>query len=140
MGAFAKHSHSDSNEVRLVTRKYRYTNGGVQSQIDLFTAFVLTPKRTSLDPPWSDLELHFCGDEFLRCDLKEWGSWLFIGWKVVERVRLFKVVTSNLVAKGGDGGACKVLEWLLEVVITKAFVVDVSTGAFLLGASLFLFP
>ncbi|GJV51892.1 hypothetical protein Tco_1447633 [Tanacetum coccineum] len=44
MGAFAKHLHSDSNEVRLVTRKYRYTNGEVQSQIDLFTAFALTPK------------------------------------------------------------------------------------------------
>ncbi|GJU06963.1 hypothetical protein Tco_1123393 [Tanacetum coccineum] len=24
--------------------------------------------RTSLDPLWSGLELHLCGDEFLRCD------------------------------------------------------------------------
>ncbi|GJR31280.1 hypothetical protein Tco_1107512 [Tanacetum coccineum] len=48
MGAFAKHPHSDSNEVRLVTRKYRYTNGEVQSQIDLFTAFALTPKTRSV--------------------------------------------------------------------------------------------
>ncbi|GKC36199.1 hypothetical protein Tco_1048583 [Tanacetum coccineum] len=25
-------------------------------------------KGTSFDPPWSDLELHLCGDKFLRCD------------------------------------------------------------------------
>ncbi|GJZ24580.1 hypothetical protein Tco_0562039 [Tanacetum coccineum] len=45
MGAFAEHPHSDSNEVLLVSRKYRYTNEEAQSQIDLFTAFALTLKR-----------------------------------------------------------------------------------------------
>ncbi|GKA11897.1 hypothetical protein Tco_0691443 [Tanacetum coccineum] len=83
MGALAKHPHSDSNEVYLVTRKYRYTNKGVQFQIDLFKAFALTLKKNnfkgifflilgfnsdlkaSLDPLWSDLELHVVG-ELLR--------------------------------------------------------------------------
>ncbi|GJY71882.1 hypothetical protein Tco_0475585 [Tanacetum coccineum] len=95
MGAFAKHPHSVSNEVCLVTRKYRYTNGEAQSQIDLFTAFAFTPKRTSLDPLWSELELHLSGDEFLRCDLKEWIKGC--------RVRLDKgdkeVTRPNFVAK-----------------------------------------
>ncbi|GJS80572.1 hypothetical protein Tco_0730453 [Tanacetum coccineum] len=48
MGAFAKHPNSDSNEVRLVTKKYRYTNGEVQSQIDLFTVFALTSKKNQM--------------------------------------------------------------------------------------------
>ncbi|GJX34440.1 hypothetical protein Tco_0245997 [Tanacetum coccineum] len=37
---------------------------------------------TSLDPSWSELELHLSGDKFLRCDLNEWGVWLFIGLEI----------------------------------------------------------
>ncbi|GJY10996.1 reverse transcriptase domain-containing protein [Tanacetum coccineum] len=33
-----------------------------------FTDFANYLIGTSLGPPWSDLELHLCGDEFLRCD------------------------------------------------------------------------
>ncbi|GJR04634.1 reverse transcriptase domain-containing protein [Tanacetum coccineum] len=44
IGAVLDNERQASNEVRLVTRKYRYTNGEAQSQIDLFTAFALTPK------------------------------------------------------------------------------------------------
>ncbi|GJR18130.1 hypothetical protein Tco_0966657 [Tanacetum coccineum] len=55
---------------------------------------------TSLDPSWSELELHLSGDEFLRCDLK----WLLM-------------TNEHLCLQGGDGGACKLLRWLLGDVI-----------------------
>ncbi|GKF30931.1 hypothetical protein Tco_0100729, partial [Tanacetum coccineum] len=49
--------------------------------------------ETLLDPPWSDVELHLSGNEFLR------GN---------------KEVFVYLVDKCGDGGACKVVGWLLD--------------------------
>ncbi|GJT31446.1 ribonuclease H-like domain-containing protein [Tanacetum coccineum] len=73
MGAFAKHPHSDSNEVRLVTRKYRENLIDGKSSNKESNGLVMQPGAiiiqrpwTSLDPPWSDLELHLSGDEFLR--------------------------------------------------------------------------
>ncbi|GJV38560.1 hypothetical protein Tco_1411037, partial [Tanacetum coccineum] len=46
-----------------------------------------------LDLPWSELELHLSGDEDLRGD---------------------KEVFVYLVGKCSDGGACKVVGWLLD--------------------------
>ncbi|GJR07201.1 hypothetical protein Tco_0530185 [Tanacetum coccineum] len=127
MGAFAKHPHSDSNEVRLVTRKYRYTNGEVQSQIDLFTTFVLTLKRTSLDPLWSDLELHLCGDEFLRKASDEYLRSMEVAMQGGRVLRGFSYngvtrrLQEDLVTKVGDGGACYVLGWLLGDMVEIKF-------------------
>ncbi|GKE81376.1 hypothetical protein Tco_1551376, partial [Tanacetum coccineum] len=81
---------------------------------------------TSLDPSWSELELHLSGDKFLRCDLNEWGVWLFIGLEtlvgqvfLVAKVFGYKEVTRRcleaLDLKGGDGGACKLLSDVIEV-------------------------
>ncbi|GKF01943.1 hypothetical protein Tco_0028866, partial [Tanacetum coccineum] len=42
---------------------------------------------TSLDPPWSDLELHLSGDEFLRVMTKGFGDLVAkLGDKVVMEV------------------------------------------------------
>ncbi|GJZ31475.1 hypothetical protein Tco_0576522 [Tanacetum coccineum] len=60
-------------------------------------------RGTSLDPSWSELELHLSGDEFLRCDLK----WLLM-------------TNEHLGLQGGDGGACKILRWMLGDVIEFA--------------------
>ncbi|GJU64825.1 DNA-directed DNA polymerase [Tanacetum coccineum] len=79
MGAFTKHPHIVSNEVRLVTKKYRYTNGEAQSQIDLFTAFALTPKTKRGGRVY---EGH--------------------GYKGGDTEVIFQ-----LGGQGGDGGACK---------------------------------
>ncbi|GJR66693.1 RNA-directed DNA polymerase, eukaryota, reverse transcriptase zinc-binding domain protein [Tanacetum coccineum] len=44
------------------------------------SAFVLPESiGTSLDPPWSDLELHLCGDEFLRVIVSIKGRVIFDG-------------------------------------------------------------
>ncbi|GJW22691.1 hypothetical protein Tco_0033313 [Tanacetum coccineum] len=60
---------------------------------------------TSLDPPWSDLELHLCGDEFLRLVMSVVGyGGRNARWKGVEGVRLQwsdKEVTRRL----GDQGS-----------------------------------
>ncbi|GJS99629.1 hypothetical protein Tco_0820799 [Tanacetum coccineum] len=68
-------------------------------------------RGTSLDPSWSDLDLYFSGDEFLRCDLK----WLYVSAKVTKRGVWCTYACSSL--QGGDGGACKLLRWLLGDVI-----------------------
>ncbi|GKF41963.1 hypothetical protein Tco_0125305, partial [Tanacetum coccineum] len=71
---------------------------------------------TSVDPTWSDLELHLCGDEFqVRKGSKQlrartsydevWGGGVAMTYKKGQGGD-----KENLVAKGGDGGAC-VLAW-----------------------------
>ncbi|GKB28860.1 hypothetical protein Tco_0868261 [Tanacetum coccineum] len=90
-----------------------------------FLASILS-SGTSLDPSWSELELHLSGDKFLRCDLNEWGVWLFIGLEtlvgqvfLVAKVFGYKEVTRRcleaLDLKGGDGGACKLLGDVIKV-------------------------
>ncbi|GJT56978.1 hypothetical protein Tco_0992032 [Tanacetum coccineum] len=109
---FSYSAHSDSNEVRLVTREYRYTNEEAQSQIDLFTAIrLLENLGTLLDPSWSELELRLSGDKFLRCDLNEWGVQLFIRGLGGSRLTTSdkEVTKQDLLLKGGDRGACKLL-------------------------------
>ncbi|GJW00961.1 hypothetical protein Tco_1556212 [Tanacetum coccineum] len=61
---------------------------------------------TSLDPPWSDLELHLA-----RIVVKGGGDL----WEYTARKGGDGGAFICLVAKGGDGGDCKVLGWLLEV-------------------------
>ncbi|GKA52100.1 hypothetical protein Tco_0745296 [Tanacetum coccineum] len=55
---------------------------------------------SSLDPPWSNLELHLSGDE----DLRDQGA---------------RVVTKEGY-RCGDGGACKVVGWLLDDMVVRS--------------------
>ncbi|GKE85060.1 hypothetical protein Tco_1558802, partial [Tanacetum coccineum] len=50
---------------------------------------------TLLDPPWSELELHLSGDEFLRCDLKEWIKGYRVRMDMVDK----EATKQDLVAK-----------------------------------------
>ncbi|GKB02386.1 hypothetical protein Tco_0830475 [Tanacetum coccineum] len=66
---------------------------------------------TSLDPSWSELELHLSGDKFLRSvDLQGGRCMRVFGYKKVTRRCL-----EALELKGGDGGACKLLGNVIEV-------------------------
>ncbi|GKC70030.1 putative ribonuclease H-like domain-containing protein [Tanacetum coccineum] len=91
---------------------------------------------TSLDPPWSELELHLSGDEFLRDQgarlvTKEGyrvsmegykTSYARCGvWRGFGCHRGDKEVFVYLVGKCGDGGACKVVGWLLDDMVVRSW-------------------